>query len=127
MLRSRMNCVVAALAALALAMPIAARSPEKSKATARASMDLVNPAALGGTQLKPGTYQVEATESAVKLMQRGKVIAEAPIAWKHEQSKSRYSAIVTEAGAVTEVHFSGKARYARLSSGSMQNGGQGQD
>jgi hypothetical protein len=126
MSRSRMNCVLSVLAALALAMPLAARSAEKSKATARASIDLVTGATVGGTQLKAGTYNVEASESTVKLMQRGKVIAQAPIAWKDEQSKSRYSGIVTEGGSVTEVHFSGKTRYARLSSGSMQSAGQGQ-
>jgi hypothetical protein len=126
MSRSRMNCVLSILAALALAMPLAARSGagKTSKSTARASMDLSKDASFGGKQLKAGTYDVKASESTLTLMQNGKVVAEAPIAWKDEESKSPYSAIVTESGAVTEVHFNGKKSYAHLSSGSMSSAGQ---
>jgi hypothetical protein len=123
MSRSRMNCVLSVLAALALAMPLAARASAE-KSTARASVDLVSEATIGGKQLKAGTYDVEANGSTLTLMQKGKVLAEAPIAWKDEQSKSRYSAIVTEGGTVTEVHFQGRKQYARLSGGSMPNAGQ---
>lgn len=125
MSRSRMNCVFAALAALALAMPLAARnSAGKSKSTARASVDLVSEATIGGKQLKPGTYDIQANESTVTLLQRGKVVAEAPIAWRDEHSKSRVSAVVTESGTIVEVHFHGKKQYARLSSTSMPSAGQ---
>jgi hypothetical protein len=76
MSRSRMNCVLSVLAALALAMPLAARSSAgKSKSTARASMDLVKEASIAGKQLKAGTYDVEASESTLTLMQKGKVVA----------------------------------------------------
>lgn len=125
MSRRRMNCVLSVLATLALAMPLAARSNAgKSKSTARASMDLVKEASIGGKRLKAGSYDVEASESTLTLMQKGKVVAEAPIAWKDEQSKSPYSAIVTEGGSVTEVHFNGKKRFAQLSGASTSSAGQ---
>lgn len=126
MSRNRTKCVLSILAALALALPLAARSSagKGSKSTARASMELVKDVTVGGKHVKAGTYDVKAGESTLTLMQKGKVVAEAPIEWKDEPSKSQYSTLIIESGAVKEIHFMGKNRYAELSSGSTESTGQ---
>jgi hypothetical protein len=126
MSRSRKNCVLSILAALVLAIPLAAHaSPSKtSKSTARASLALAQDASVGGKQVKAGIYEVKASESTLTLTQNGKVVAEAPIEWKDEQSKPPYSSIVVDGGSVKAVHFIGKNRFAQVAEGSMSNAGQ---
>jgi hypothetical protein len=126
MFRSRISYVTAVLAILAVAMPLAARSnaPKNSKATATASVNLLSDATIGGKQVKAGTYEAKANESTLILSRDGRVVAEAPIEWKDESSKQKYSAIVTDSGTVKEVHFSGKSRYAQVSTDSMATTGQ---
>jgi hypothetical protein len=126
MSRNRMKSLLSIVAALALAMPIVARANEgkNSKSTARASMELLNAANIGGKQVKAGTYDVKAGESTLTLIHNGKVVAEAPIEWKDESSKSKYSSIIVDGGSVKEVHFYGKNRYAQVSAGTMESTGQ---
>jgi hypothetical protein len=81
-------------------------------------MDLLRDASLGGKQVKAGAYDVKADESTLTLMRGGKLIAEAPIAWKDEPSKSEYSSIILESGTVKEVHFKGRNRFAQIATGS---------
>lgn len=100
-------------------MPLAARSSAaKSKTTTRATMDLLSDASVGGTQVKAGTYDVEADASTLKLKRNGKVVAQTPIEWKDEQSKPQSSSVVAESGRIVEVHFGGKTRYAQVAYGS---------
>jgi hypothetical protein len=117
MSRRGANRFVAVLIALAFAVPFAARvaSANGSKATS-ATMDVLNAVSVNGKQLKPGTYDVTADDSKVTLAQHGKVLAEAPVQWKDENSKPRYSNIVTSGDQVTEIHFGGKMRYVTISS-----------
>jgi hypothetical protein len=126
MSRLAKNLAVALLAALALVIPASAREngPKNSKSTVVETMDLLNPATIAGKQLKPGTYEVKADDSKVTLSLNGKVVAEAPVQWKDEQSKAKYSAIVTDGDGnqVKEVHFNGKNRYVEIAASSMANG-----
>jgi len=117
MYRRSISSILGVLVAVALAMPLAARSNtgKNSKAGASARVDLANDATIGGKEVKAGTYDVKADETTLTLKQDGKVIAQAPIEWKDEPSKSTYSAMVTEGKTVLEVHFSGKTRYAEIS------------
>jgi hypothetical protein len=117
MCRNRINFVLTVLVAVALAMPLAARANtgKNTKAGANARLDLVNDASIGGKRVKAGTYDVKADDTTLTLRQDGKVVAQAPIQWKDEASKSAYSSMVTEGGALLEVHFSGKTRYAEVS------------
>ena len=126
MMRNRTSCVLLSmLAILALAMPLAARSNGKdSKSKASATVELIKDAVIGGKPVKAGTYEVKANETKLTLSHDGKVVAESPIEWKDEQGKSTYSAIVIDGGAVKEVHFNGKTRYAQISEGSMPATGQ---
>ena len=100
---------------LAMAMPFTARvaSANTSKPTS-ATMDILSTVSLNGKQLKPGSYTVTADDSKVTVAQNGKVMAEAPVEWKDENSKSRTSNIVTTNDQVTEIHFSGKMRYVTV-------------
>jgi len=126
MCRNRINLVLAVIVAVALAMPLAAKSNagKNSKSGASATVDLPTDASIGGKQVKAGRYEVKADETTLTVKQNGKVVAQAPIQWKDEQGKSIYSAIVTQSGAVLEVHFNGKSRYAEISGASAASTGQ---
>lgn len=108
--------MLAALAVLALALPLTARSaaPKNSKSTARATVELTQDATLAGKQVKAGTYQVNATESTLTLKQAGKVVAEASIEWKNEGTGSSSSGVLVDNGSVKEFHFVGKTRFAQI-------------
>ena len=112
----RMGFVFTVLAALALALPIAARSDNTNppKAIVSMSVDLSSPATLGGTELKPGSYSVRADSVKVTMLRGGKAIAEAPVQWKDEAGKAAYSSIVTESRQIKEIHFSGKSKYVEI-------------
>jgi hypothetical protein len=116
MTQRRMSFVFTVLAALALALPIAARgdNTNPSKAIVSMSVDLSSPATLGGTELKPGSYSVRADSVKVTLLRGGKAIAEAPVQWKDEAGKAAYSTIVTESRQIKEIHFSGKSKYVEI-------------
>ncbi len=128
MSRRAMHLAITVLAALALVIPAAARENgnKKSKSTASGTMDLLNPATLGGKQLKPGTYEVKADDSKLSIYHDGKVVAEAPVQWKDEAGKSQYSAIVTDGDgkSIREVHFDGKTKYVEVSETTTANGQQ---
>jgi hypothetical protein len=111
----RTNFLLPILVALVLAVPLAARdvSANNSKAT-NATMDVLSQVVLAGKTLKPGSYTVSADDSKVTVTRDGKVIAEAPVQWRDETNKSKYSNIVTVGDQVKEIHFSGKMRYVEV-------------
>jgi hypothetical protein len=51
----------------------------------------------------------------VRLSMNGKVVAEAPVQWKDETAKAKYSAFVSEGNKITEIHFGGKTRFVTIS------------
>lgn len=107
--------VLTVLVALALAIPAAARHDAANDAKQVSTrMDLLNPATLSGKALQPGSYAVTADESKVTLSLNGKIVAEAPVQWKDEAGKARYSAFVTDGSQIREIHFSGKTRYIEV-------------
>jgi hypothetical protein len=116
MTRRGMSLVLTVLAALALALPIAARAGDANPTRIIVSMsvDLSSPATLGGTALKAGSYSVKADSAKVTLLRGGKVVAEAPVQWKDEAGKAEYSTIVTDNNQITEIHFSGKTKYVAI-------------
>ena len=116
-----MNFVMTILAALALAMPIAARADDSKtvKPVSRVAVDLHNAATLAGKDLKPGTYQVSADESKMTISRDGKVVAEAPIEWKDGQSKASYTSVVVNSNQIAEIHFGGKAKYISVAGGTV--------
>jgi len=123
----RLGYVFSILAAMTIAMPLAARSNagKDTKSTVSAQMDIVKDATIGGKEVKAGTYDVKANETKVTFSRNGKVVAEAPVQWKDEQSKSLHSMLVIDGCAVKEIHFTGKSRYVEVSdSSAMASGGQ---
>jgi hypothetical protein len=117
----RMNFAMTILAALALAMPIAARADDSKtiKPVSRVAVDLHSAATLAGKDLKPGAYQVSADESKMTILRDGKVVAEVPIEWKDGQGKAAYTSVVTDSNQITEVHFGGKTKYIAVTGGSQ--------
>jgi len=113
----KVSWVLAVLAIIALALPVAARNDDANppRAIVTMSVDLSNTATLGGTVLKAGSYSVRAENSKVTLSRGGKVVAEAPVEWKNETGKAEYSSIVTDHDQITEIHFSGKTKYIAIS------------
>jgi hypothetical protein len=111
-----MNRVMTVLAALVMLVAIAAQTApaKETKAGVTTTMSLLNPATFAGKELKPGDYAVTADETHVRISMNGKVIAEAPVQWKDETSKARYSAFVSQDNKITEIHFGGKTRFVAI-------------
>jgi hypothetical protein len=111
----KINFLLPIFVALMLALPLAARgvSANTSKPTV-ATMDILNQVSLAGKSLKPGVYSVTADDSKVTVAKDGKVVAEAPVQWKDETSKAKYSNIVSVGDQVKEIHFGGKMRYVEI-------------
>jgi hypothetical protein len=117
MSRRSMNRAMTVFAALVLLVAIAAtNAPAKdTKAGVSTTMSLLVPATVAGHELKPGDYAVSADDSHVTISINGKVVAEAPVQWKDETSKARYSAFVSQGNKITEIHFGGKTRFVTIS------------
>jgi hypothetical protein len=111
-----MNRAMTVFAALVLLVAIAAtNAPAKdTKAGINTTMSLLNPATVAGKQLQPGDYAVSADETHVTISMKGKVVAEAPVQWKDESGKAKYSAFVSEGNKITEIHFGGKTRFVTI-------------
>jgi hypothetical protein len=113
MSRRAMSVVLTLVAALLLAMPMAARKNDtaNSNKQIKTNVDLLNSASLAGKELKPGTYSISADSSKLTISAHGKLVAEAAIQWKDEGGKASHSTVVTDAGQLKEIHFSGKTQY----------------
>lgn len=115
MSRGNMRLATTVLAALALAMPIAARSAAaKNTKSTTTTMNILNPTSLSGKEIKPGSYRVTVDDAKVTLERDGKVVAEAAAQWKDAPSKADYSMIVKDEHGIKEIHFAGKTRYIEI-------------
>lgn len=120
MSRRKMNCMLTMFAALALVLSIATHTtPAKdAKSTVtpivKSDVKLLNPAKLAGADLKAGDYSVTADDTHAKFSKGGKVIAEVPIQWKDENSKSKFTTVVVEGDQIKEIHFGGKMKYVQV-------------
>jgi hypothetical protein len=105
--------VIAVLAVAAIAVPALAgiALAKDSKATVKATLDLISAATLAGTPLKPGIYSLVADESKMTLKQGSKVVAEAPVHWKDADKKEFATNVVLEGNSIKEIRFGGKTRY----------------
>jgi hypothetical protein len=114
MARRGLNLIVPIFVALLVAMPLAARDAAKNGKATSADLEIFSAVTLAGKQLKPGTYHIIADDSKVTVSIGNKVVAEAPVEWKDETSKPRYSNIVSAGDQVKEIHFNGKMRYVAI-------------
>lgn len=115
MSRRGFNLFAPILVALLIALPLAARDNGKNGKATTAEVDILSTVTLAGKQLKPGTYRVTADDAKVTIEMNGKVVAEAPVTWKDENSKPRSSNVVTTDDQVKEIHFGGKMRFVSIS------------
>ncbi|HEX4076930.1 MAG TPA: hypothetical protein VHX49_16135 [Candidatus Acidoferrales bacterium] len=107
--------VFSALAALAVAMPMAARTASaKDTRSTTTTMDIISAETLGGKQIQPGTYTFKIDDSTVTILQHGKMVAEAPVQWKDETKKPNMTNIVTQNDQIKEIHFGGKMKYVQV-------------
>ena len=107
---------IAAVLVILMAMAAGMAAAKGTKPVVSATMSLYNPATVEGHELKPGDYEVSATDTLVTISQNHKVLVEAPIEWKNETGKSQFTTFVTDGNKVTELHFSGKTQFASLKS-----------
>jgi hypothetical protein len=110
----RVSTFVAALV-LVLSIGLQTLSAKDTKMGTSTTVTVQNSTWLGGQEVKPGDYTVSATESELTISRNGKVVAQAPVQWKDEASKPRYSTIVTDGNKIKEVHFGGKTKYVEIS------------
>jgi len=101
-MRLRVKQCVAVLAVLAFSMPVWAR-------TFKQQMNADKETNIGGTTLKPGSYELSADSSKTQLqiLSNGKVVATIQGQWVKLPSKPQYSTVVSDGTKVTQVKFSG--------------------
>jgi hypothetical protein len=100
------------LAVLVFALAVWAR-PDK---TYTAEWDTSQPAMIGHTQIKPGTYKVEvrANQNTLDIMRHGKIIAQTSCHWIQLPKKAQDTEVDTNNNQIVEVEFSGKTEAIRV-------------
>jgi hypothetical protein len=108
-MRSNTNKLLVALALLALAAPVWARGR-----TATAYIN--DPASIGGTQLKPGEYQLKVENSAnqLQVLKDGKVVAVVPVQWIQLPNKPAATQVTMDNNQITEVDFGGDIQAVQI-------------
>jgi hypothetical protein len=101
-MRHRVTQCLAILSFLTLTIPVWAR-------TYTAPLSVSKNAAIGGTQLKAGDYQLTADpdKKEVEVLQNGKVLATVPGQWVKLPQKPQYSTVIFDGDKITQVQFSG--------------------
>lgn len=100
------------LAILVFALAVCAR-PDKTYtaewSTSQATM-------IGHTQIKPGTYKVEAQENqnTLNIVRNGKVVAQTSCHWIQLPKKADDTEVDTNHNQIVEVEFSGKTEAIRV-------------
>jgi hypothetical protein len=102
---------VTGLAILALAAPIWARPRTEST-----PLDLAPPAGWAGTQLKPGSYQLQAVQdqNQIKVVRDGKVVAQVPCQWIQLPKKAEFSEVIMTKNQITQIDFGGKTAAVQV-------------
>jgi hypothetical protein len=93
----------AGLAALILVMPLWAH-------TYKEAWNVGTPVSIGGTEVKVGSYQLNADDSKKELtvlQNNGKVLATIPGQWIKLPKKADFTTVETNGGKVTQVEFGG--------------------
>ncbi len=115
--RFSLKCVaLLAVGVMALPMVAAARPSRDSNSRLSTTITINSPVTFAGTPLKPGTYEVVATESTVIVSQDGRKLVESAAEIRDDQHAPHSSNIVLDGNQVKEVHFGGKTKYISLSS-----------
>jgi len=104
----------AVLTVLFLAMPVWAGGGSNRKDSV--SLDVNQVTMVGNTQLQPGHYKLEATESTNQLnvLRGGKIIATVACEWIKLPQKSTQSVVLSDQNRVNEIHFEGTDQAVKL-------------
>ena len=80
------------------------------------SLDVAQVTMVGNTQLQPGHYKLEATESTNQLnvLRGGKIIATVACEWIKLPQKSTQSVVLSDQNRVNEIHFEGTDQAVKL-------------
>jgi hypothetical protein len=111
---------VLALAAMALALPMLAKTDNSAKADAKPksmTVTINEPVKFGTTMVNAGTYKL-VIENEKATVQSGKnVIASAPGRWEDREQKQRSNGFETTNGEVQEIYIHGEASVFVLNRG----------
>ncbi len=99
--------LIAVLLVLVLAVPVFAD-------TYKRSLSLTDPAKLGGTEIKPGEYQLEFDGARVTVKKGRKVVAEAPAEWVDVKAEVRGDTVIIEKGTISEIRIEGRKRVIMI-------------
>jgi hypothetical protein len=108
------KCFVAVFGGLLLAVaPALAGSSMHTDST---EFDIDHTTTIGTTQLQPGDYVIQGTESQPQLdvLQNGKVVATVPCQWVRLNKKPGQSEILSSNNQVTQVEFQGRKEAAKI-------------
>jgi hypothetical protein len=101
--RLRVKSYAGVLTILLFALPAWSRTDSAPWSVSQA-------ATIGGTQIKPGEYQLKAEEGQgqVQVVHDGKVIAQVTCKWIQLPAKSAETEVLVNNGQVTQIQFSGR-------------------
>lgn len=111
-----------AVAALALTLPMMAKSdkPAASDAKAKsATLTIDAPVKFGDTMVKPGSYKVVIENDKASIESGKKVIASAPGKWEESKQKADSTGFETTNGQVDSIFLHGDASAFVLGNGSQ--------
>jgi hypothetical protein len=108
-MRLRVKQGIALVAILALSVPVWARTYKEELNSDKDTM-------IGGTQLKPGAYELSAdsTKKELQVLVNGKVMATVQGEWVKLPNKPQYSTVVSDGNKITQVQFSGTDQAFQL-------------
>jgi hypothetical protein len=109
MLHSGRTRLLAVLYLMVAAVPALA-APAMAK-TMKAKITIGDTVTLSGHEIKPGDYSVVVDDNKVSLLQKGKVVAEAPAQWVDSKNRDLHTSVVVNGGEVKEIHFEGKKSH----------------
>jgi len=102
---------VSVLSLLALALPVWAHT---DSATIHSDGNVT----IGGTELKPGDYQLKVEDNAkdLRVTRYGKLVAQVPVHWIQLPKKAEDTEVDLTKNQVTEVDFSGSTQAVQVRS-----------
>jgi hypothetical protein len=101
--------LLSTIALLTLAAPVWAH-------TRTATAQISETTTIGGTQLKPGEYQLKVEDNATQLQitQNRKVIAVVPVQWIQLPQKPSTTDVQFDGNKITEVDFGGNTQAVQI-------------
>ena len=110
--------LVLALAAVALALPMMAKSPKPAKDDAKAkstTLNIYQPVKFGGTMLKAGSYKLVIDNDKATIEDGKKTVASSSGHWEDRKAKADSTGFETTDGAVQDVFIHGESSVFVLS------------